>query len=59
MPGSVSKRSLGLLRKVDERIVRTPLRSLLTKKIAPPPSRARLPVIRVPASSTRKSLPSA
>ena len=59
MPGSVSKPSLGLSRRVEERISRTPLRSLLTKKIAPPPSRAWLPVILVPASSTRKSLPSA
>ena len=35
-----------------------PVRSLLTKKIAPPPSRAWLRVMRVPATSTRKSLPS-
>src|SRR4029079_6908198 len=59
MPGSVSKPSLGLFRKVEERISSTPLRSLLTKKTAPPPSRAWLRRIRVPASSTRKSLPSA
>jgi len=43
---------------VDERIVRVPERSLLTKKTAPPPSRAWLPVIVVPSTSTEKSLPS-
>ena len=59
MPGSVWKPSLGFLRRVEERISRTPVRSLLTKKTAPPPSRTWLRVIVVPASSTRKSLPSA
>jgi hypothetical protein len=34
MPGSVSKPSLGLLRRLEERISSTPLRSLLTKKTA-------------------------
>ena len=52
MPGSVWKPSLGLPRSVELRIVRLPLRSLLTKKIAPPPSRAWLRVIVVPAMST-------
>ena len=55
MPGKprVSKPSLGLRRSVDFSIFIVPVRSLLTKKTAPPPSRAWLPVIRVPASSTR------
>ena len=58
MPGSVSNPSLGLRRRVEERISSVPVRSLLTKNTAPPPSRAWLRRIRVRASSTRKSLPS-
>ena len=45
MPGLFSKPSLGLLLSFEDRITRSPVRSLLTKKIAPPPSRAWLPVI--------------
>ena len=58
MPGEFSKPSLGLRLSLEERISRSPVRSLLTKKIAPPPSRAWLPVIVEPATSTVKSLPS-
>ena len=57
-PGIVSKPSLGLSVSREPRMVRVPLRSLETKKIAPPPSRAWLPVI-VESSSTRwMALPS-
>ncbi len=49
MPGYplVSNPSLGLFRNVDPLIDSVPVRLLLTKKIAPPPSFARFPVIRV------------
>ena len=59
MPGSGLEAVARVVRRVDERISRTPLRSLLTKKIAPPPSRAWLRTILVPAIKTRNSLPSA
>ena len=45
IPGSVSKPSLGLSVSREPSIVSVPVRSLETKKIAPPPSRAWLPVI--------------
>ncbi len=45
MPGSVSKPSLGLSVSREPVMVSVPVRSLETKKIAPPPSRAWLPVI--------------
>jgi hypothetical protein len=43
---------------VEPRTVAVPVRSLLTKKTAPPPSAAVLPVIRDPVIRSVKVLPS-
>jgi hypothetical protein len=43
---------------VEPVTVAVPVRSLLTKKIAPPPSAAELPVIREPAIRSVNVLPS-
>ena len=45
MPGIVSNPALGLSVSSEPRMVIVPVRSLDTKKIAPPPSRAWLPVM--------------
>ena len=60
MPGypSVSNPRLGLLRSSESAMISDPDRSLLTKKIAPPPSFAVLSVIRVPQTRSVYVLPS-
>ena len=52
------KPRLGFRRSVESEIVMVPVRSLDTKKIAPPPSRALLSSISTPSSRRVKKLPS-
>ena len=58
MPGkpAVSKPSLGLRRSVEPSMRSVPVRSLLTKKTAPPPSLAWLSSMIVPAMSKREGV---
>ena len=59
MPGWVEKPSPVLLRRIESTISTSPVRSLLTKKIALPPSWFEvLPSIRVPSTWSVISLPS-
>ena len=56
--GVVLEARLGLSRSVESSIDSVPVRSLLTKKTAPPPSLAVLSSIIVPASRSVNRLPS-
>ena len=60
IPGKpwVSKPRLGFRRSTERSMISEPERSLLTKKIAPPPSLAVLSVISVPHSRSVNVLPS-